>query len=121
MSQLIMMIALTPIKYAGKYVKELASFEVDEDDVPSLLADGLVAFSEMSLPPERSALSVSSSKNQRTMDLMEAIESLDKDDKSLWTRDGKPKTEAIEALEGVNYSVTATLRDDIWNDMKAAD
>ena len=48
----------------------------------------------------------------RTSAIVAAIESLDSGNDELWTSDGKPKTDAIEAVTGFN--VPADERDQVW-------
>lgn len=48
-----------------------------------------------------------------------AIGGIDKDNKELWTGSGKPKTEAIEAFEAIDFQVSAALRDKAWDQFNA--
>lgn len=50
--------------------------------------------------------------DDRSDKIVDAVMGLDENDKSLWTSDGKPKTEAITAVTG--FAVTATERDEAW-------
>jgi|GEM_PF-2948249 len=115
MNALTMVIALVPLKYQGKRIEEGVEFAVHEDDIEQLLDDNLIAFSGDSLPTSDGAART----NQRVLDLIEAIEMLDKDDPSLWTKEGKPKTEALLALGDFGIDVSAALRDDVWASMQA--
>ena len=46
-----------------------------------------------------------------------AIRSLDREDESLWTRDGKPRVDALERALG--YDITAADRDAAWEALQA--
>jgi len=51
--------------------------------------------------------------------LVAAIGSIDKDNKELWTGSGKPKTEAFDAIETIDFPVSAALRDKAWDQFNA--
>lgn len=113
MDKLILVVALTPIKYRGKRIEEAGEFECHENDIEPMLSDSLIAFSEYELPATDDVTSA----NQRIIDIIGVIISLDENDESLWTQDGKPKTDAIEADDSIDYQVSAALRDEAWEKM----
>jgi phosphoglycolate phosphatase-like HAD superfamily hydrolase len=47
--------------------------------------------------------------------VVEAIGKIDPAKTELFTGSGKPKTEAVEAVEGIDFPVSAALRDQAWD------
>lgn len=47
--------------------------------------------------------------------LVAAIATLDLANADLFTGSGKPKTEALEDIEGIDFTVSAALRDEAWD------
>jgi len=47
--------------------------------------------------------------------LVAAIDKLDPDKADLFTGSGKPKTETLQAFDGIDFTVTASLRDQAWD------
>ncbi|PKR55481.1 hypothetical protein [Thalassospira marina] len=51
--------------------------------------------------------------------LVAAMGKLDPDNADLFTGSGKPKTETLQALDDIDFTVTAALRDQAWDQFTA--
>ncbi len=78
--------------------------ELDDADARALIESGSAVEAEMTPAPRKPE-----DGDQLGEAIRSATDQLDADDGEAWTKSGKPKTEAIEAILG--YSVTAAERD----------
>lgn len=101
---------LSPIKVKGKRIPAGRSLAIDDDQAKALLAYGVIAPASGDLPEADVPEAGSDFDN-----LVAAIGLLDKDDPSLWMKDGRPKTEALTVVG----AVTAAERDAAWEAYKA--
>ena len=91
-----------------------SEIELLDKDAAPLLALGAIsekdgAASDKAPAPEGEA---------RVAAIKEAIAKIDAGDDAAWSKDGKPKTEAIVAITG--WSVNAAERNEIWETVKPA-
>lgn len=96
----------SPIFYKKKRCED-GAIEMERD-----LGDPLVKRKILSIPPEESG------ESSREEKIRLAILALDKENKDLWTGDGKPKTDAIGVIEG--EGVSAGERDAAWAEIGEA-
>jgi hypothetical protein len=101
--------------------------ELSEEDIKAIKEEPMLVVTEVEID-EEIAEPVKADGNQagttpeddsvRIAEIMAAISTLDKGDKSLWKNDGAPNTTAITALTG--WSVSAAERDAAWSQINTA-
>lgn len=122
----------TPIKGIDIEVGKLSALDLKENDIKALLDCGAISEPESNavVEPEESdpsGVDIDQEKqgNNETVrpeddeaakqQIINAINTLDKNDKTKWTKNKKPDANVLS--EQLGWEVSAAVRDDIWNEM----
>ncbi|MBF0193485.1 MAG: hypothetical protein HQL71_02965 [Magnetococcales bacterium] len=107
-------IVLTPLRHNAKVYSPGAAVDMTQQQAAALIRAAAIAekpFSQTEVKTANKEL-----KKAEETDLSKAINELDVKDKSLWMKDGRPRTEALIAIVG--YRITAKERDINWQQWK---
>lgn len=120
---------LIAVDHDGKKIKPGGTVDLTAEQAAPLIRTGFlgetVAEASHSEEPELTGDKDATTNEPATEfdRVVAAIGSIDKDNKELWTGSGKPKTEAFDAIEAIDFPVSAALRDKAWdqfNTLKSA-
>lgn len=95
------------VRRNGEFHAPGATIDLDRAEAGRLLEIGAIE----PLAAKRDAAPGGDSERERVALLAEVVRSLDPRDKDNFTRDGKPRTEALEADDRIGFPVSAALRD----------
>lgn len=104
---------LIAVDHDGKKIKPGGTIELSVEKAAPLIRGGFIGPKVLNATEQETpAKADTGSELDR---VIAAIGKIDLTNKELFTASGKPKTEAFEGIEGIDFPVSAALRDQAWD------
>jgi hypothetical protein len=111
---------LIAVSHDGKTIKPGSMVDLTSEQAAPLIRGGFIddkapdATMHVDADPAPADSSAPNEPASEFERLVAAIGKLDPDNADLFTGSGKPKTEALQTIDGIDFTVSATLRDEAW-------